>query len=289
MRDNRAARPRQVPRRSVSDRRRISRGPRLRHGHGRHDGSHQRRCACGRSSARCAGTHLDTRHFAHRGRLPATDSATDITSSSHTTQQTNTPLPGVLPAGAVSTADRVWRGLPKTYRAKAGSMLAVFAVSVGVIAYVALDKAETAPERRTATTLPAKVFPAVAFRTKALVGAGSRPRERDARLVLAEGTVTVTADDDTGDRLHTVAYESVLSIDYSRGADPMWNGRQGPAVVARAPVGALRRIGVSIERHWISSAYEHRESVRHPARRRRAGQKSAVGTRGTHGACTTGT
>ena len=184
--------------------------------------------------------------------LPATDSATDLTSSSHTTQQTNTPLPGVLPAGAVSTADRVWRGLPKTYRAKAGSMLAVFAVSVGVIAYVALDKAETAPERRTATTLPAKVFPAVAFRTKALVGAGSRPRERDARLVLAEGTVTVTADDETGDRLHTVAYESVLSIDYSRGADPMWNGRQGPAVVARAPVGALRRIGVSIERHWIS-------------------------------------
>ena len=131
-------------------------------------------------------------------------------------------------------------------------MLAVFAVSVAVITYVALDKAETAPERRTTATLPAKVFPAVAFRTKALVGAGSRQRERDARLVLAEGTVTVTADDETGDRLHTVAYESVLSIDYSRGADPMWNGRQGPALVARAPVGALRRMGVSIERHWIS-------------------------------------
>jgi hypothetical protein len=70
--------------------------------------------------------------------------------------------------------------------------------------------------------------------------------------VLAEGTVTVTADDEKGDRLHTVAYASVLSINYSRGADPMWNGPQGPAVVARAPVGALRLLGVSIERHWIS-------------------------------------
>ena len=70
--------------------------------------------------------------------------------------------------------------------------------------------------------------------------------------MLAEGTITVTADDDTGDRLHTVAYDSVLSINYSRGADPMWNGPDGPAVVARAPIGALRRWGVSIERHWIS-------------------------------------
>ena len=131
-------------------------------------------------------------------------------------------------------------------------MLAVFAVIVAVVAYLALDKAETAPERRTATTLPAKVFPAVAFRSKTLVGAGSRRRERDARLVLAEGTVTVTADDDTGDRLHAVPYDRVVSINYSRGADPMWNGPQGPIVVARAPVGALRRLGVSVERHWIS-------------------------------------
>ena len=184
--------------------------------------------------------------------LPATDSATDISSSPQTPQQTNTPLPGAVPAGAISTAHMVWRGLSNTHRAKSGSILAVFAVSVAVVAYVALDKAETAPERRTATSLPAKPFPAVVFRTKALVGVGGRQRERDARLVLAEGTLTVTADDDTGDRLYTVACESVLSINYSRGADPMWNGPQGPAVVARAPAGALRLLGVSVERHWIS-------------------------------------
>ncbi len=71
-----------------------------------------------------------------------------------------------------------------------------------------------------------------------LVVAGSRQRERDRRLVLAEGTVTVTADDDTSDRLHTVAYESVTLINYSRGAHPMWNGPHGPAVVVPAPVSA---------------------------------------------------
>jgi serine/threonine protein kinase len=182
---------------------------------------------------------------------PVTDSAADISSSPHTPQETNTLLPGAVPDVATSTTKKAWRDLPKMYRARMGSILAVFAVSVAVVAYFALDKAETAPERHT-ITLPSKVFPAVVFRTKALVGAGSRQRERDARLVLAEGTVTLTADDDTSDRLHSVPYEAVASINYSRGADPMWNGPHGPAVVARAPVGALRRLGISIERHWIS-------------------------------------
>jgi serine/threonine protein kinase len=183
--------------------------------------------------------------------LPGPDSATDIMSSRNTPPDTNT-LAGTVPAAVLSRAKHAWRGLLKTSRARTGSIVAVFAVSVAVVAYIALDKAETAPERRTAPTMPAKVFPAVAFRTKALVGAGSKRRERDARLVLAEGTATVTADDETGDQLHAVPYESVLSINYSRGADPMWSGPQGPAVVARAPVGALRLLGVSIERHWIS-------------------------------------
>jgi len=132
-------------------------------------------------------------------RLPAAGLVT-IRSSPNTQHETNTPLPGEVPVNAAAG----WRiGLPKKYRARAGSILAVFVVSVTVVAYVALDKAETAPERGTATRSPAKAFPALVFRTKALVGAGSGQRERDARLVLAEGTVTVTADDDTADLLHT--------------------------------------------------------------------------------------
>jgi serine/threonine-protein kinase len=167
----------------------------------------------------------------------------------------------VLSREAVSRAESAWSGLSRTYRGRAGAILAVLVMSVSVlVGFVALETAETAPDRvtiaapdrPTTAPRPAKAALAMVFRTKALVGTGNRLRERDARLVLAERTITMTADDDTGDRLHTVACESVVSINYSRGADPMWKGPDGPAVVARAPGGALRALGVSIERHWIT-------------------------------------
>jgi hypothetical protein len=181
--------------------------------------------------------------------LYAEDRASGFRSSGYTQQETNTPLSAEVAVGAVA---RVRTGLAKAFRAKAGSILAAFAVCVAIIAYDALDKAETAPGRRTAGTSPAKAFPALVFKTKTLAGAASRQRERDARLVLAEGTITVTADDDTGDVLHAVANKSVSSISYSQSTHPLWNGPKGPTAVARAPGGALRALGVSIERHWVS-------------------------------------
>ena len=213
------------------------------------DRSRQRRRWRGRSGSRHTGSRRDTCHFTNRGR----------TASGARGQQNH--ILATHTSGDERAADRRsgsrCAGEHEDWPAEkvsgaGGSLLAVLAVSATIVAYVALDKAETAPERRTTATSPAKVFPALVFRTKTLAGAGGRQRERDARLVLAEGTITVTADDDTGDRLHTVAYDSVLSINYSRGVDPMWIGPDGPAVVARAPIGALRRWGVSIERHWIS-------------------------------------
>jgi serine/threonine-protein kinase len=179
--------------------------------------------------------------------LPAADRAPGLSSAPHTKDEPYTQQSAVVRAGA---AERVRMSLPKTARARAGSILAVFAAIVAVIAYLALDKAETAPER-TAAASPAKAFPALVFRTKTLVGAARRHRERDARLVLAEGTITLTADD-TGDLLHRVAYNGVVSVNYSQSADPMWNGPKGPLTVARAPSGPLRLLGVSIERNWIS-------------------------------------
>src|SRR4051812_46761787 len=41
----------------------------------------------------------------------------------------------------------------------------------------------------------ARTLAAVAFETKTLIEAGGRPRERDARLVLQDGKVTLTAKD----------------------------------------------------------------------------------------------
>jgi len=89
------------------------------------------------------------------------------------------------------------------------------------------------------------------FRTKALVGSKGRQRERDAHLALADGTITVTADDPTHRTLYEVPYESVLSISYSRGRDPLWNSPNGPAPVTRAG-GTLGRLGIYVEREWIS-------------------------------------
>jgi serine/threonine-protein kinase len=163
----------------------------------------------------------------------------------------------VLSREAVSTAGSAWSGLATTYRGRAGAILAVLVMSVSVlVGFVALETApetaDTARDRRSAAAGAREALPAMVFRAKTLVGAGNRLRERDARLVLEDRTITMTADDVTADRLQSVACETVVSINYSRGADPMWKGPDGPAVAARAPRGALRASGVSIERHWIT-------------------------------------
>jgi serine/threonine-protein kinase len=89
------------------------------------------------------------------------------------------------------------------------------------------------------------------FEAKALVGSKGKYKERDAQMALADGRITVTTDDDKRDELYSVPYESVLSIAYSRGRDPMWKSPQGPAPVARAG-GTLGRMGIFVGREWIS-------------------------------------
>jgi serine/threonine-protein kinase len=88
------------------------------------------------------------------------------------------------------------------------------------------------------------------FETRALVGSKGKQRERDAHLTLAEGTITVTADDATRRTLYVVPYESVISISYSEGRDPLWNSPRGPAPVTRA--GSTFGRLIYVERQWIS-------------------------------------
>jgi hypothetical protein len=108
-----------------------------------------------------------------------------------------------------------------------------------------------APPRAAAVPEPAETFPVLVFETRALVSAGSKQQERDAQLVLADGKVTVTADD-MPRPLHAVPYGGVISVSYSRGRDPLWNSPRGPAPAARTSGGLLRKLGFSQERHWIS-------------------------------------
>jgi serine/threonine-protein kinase len=127
--------------------------------------------------------------------------------------------------------------------ARAG-WIAVAAVIVTIAAYVAM--------RRGGELMSATTLPAVAFDTTALVASGGTHREREAVVVLADGSITVTATDDTARALHTVPYNNVESISYSRGRDPMWNSPDGPARVARSRGGVLGKWGIFVDRHWIS-------------------------------------
>jgi serine/threonine-protein kinase len=93
-----------------------------------------------------------------------------------------------------------------------------------------------------------KAFAPFAFEARTLVSSGRRPREQDAQVVLSDGKVNVVASSDAR-LLHSVAYENVLSISYSRTLDPMWRSPNGPAAVARVGGGTF---GIFFERHWIS-------------------------------------
>jgi hypothetical protein len=122
--------------------------------------------------------------------------------------------------------------------------------------------ATSRPEKTDAkavTTRRAPAAPVVAaapaaplhFETKAIVRIKGKYKERDAQLALANGMITVTADDGARDQLCSFPFESVLSMWYSRGRDPLWNSPQGPAPVARAG-GALGRMGISFDREWLA-------------------------------------
>jgi eukaryotic-like serine/threonine-protein kinase len=88
-----------------------------------------------------------------------------------------------------------------------------------------------------------------AFDALTLVPDGDRPRERESRVVLADGKIHVRATDDHK-MLHAVSYDAVVSISYSRGRNPLWKTTAGPAEVARASRGALGIFRGA--RHWVS-------------------------------------
>jgi serine/threonine protein kinase len=92
-------------------------------------------------------------------------------------------------------------------------------------------------------------LPPVVFNGKALVTDGDRQRERDCRIVLANGRMSVQASDDR-EILRAVPLDAVISISYARARHPLWNSPGGPAEVTRVGRGAL---GIfSGARQWVS-------------------------------------
>jgi Protein kinase domain len=156
----------------------------------------------------------------------------------------------LLAAEAVSPSNVGTMRLRQKYRARDASILAAFAALVGALAFLPLLYGGTGGV--SAAPAAIKTTPEVVFRGKVLAGSGPGRRERDARVVLSDRTLSITTTGERRSRLHSVPYDSVISISYSRGADPMWNSPKGPAHVARAPRGAVRTQARTAERHWIA-------------------------------------
>lgn len=87
-----------------------------------------------------------------------------------------------------------------------------------------------------------------AFDAMALVNGAGRARERASQVFLIDGLINVKANDDNS-LLYTLPLDSVLSMTYSDGRDPLWTGPTGPTAVVRGPMGLGIFRG---PRHWVA-------------------------------------
>src|SRR5262245_48258323 len=77
------------------------------------------------------------------------------------------------------------------------------------------------------------------FDARAVVADGDKRRERDATVVVADGTVTVTEKEKNGKALYTVPIDSVVGMTYSNSRQPLWNSPSGPAEAMKVEAGAF--------------------------------------------------
>ena len=95
---------------------------------------------------------------------------------------------------------------------------------------------------------PAPVAAPFAFAAKMLLKDGDKARERDATVRLADGQVTVTAQDRT--ILSALPYDAVLSVIYSKAKQPLWDAPGGALPIQRVEGGAFGFLKGG--RHWVS-------------------------------------
>lgn len=95
---------------------------------------------------------------------------------------------------------------------------------------------------------PAPVFPAMTFEADAVVADRDRHRERDARVTLADGKITITERNNRA--IATLAFDAITGISYSTSRHPQWNSPAGPSDVLKVEGGAfgIRRAG----RNWLA-------------------------------------
>jgi hypothetical protein len=128
-------------------------------------------------------------------------------------------------------------------------MRGVFTTSVAALASVPLHHPKA---DRTPPAQQIKTVPEIAFDTKIVIGEKRPPRERAALLVLSDRRLTITAEGAERQPVHSLAFEDVASISYSRGRYPMWSSPKGPAPVTSPQVAALKLTGTTTQRNWVT-------------------------------------
>jgi serine/threonine-protein kinase len=91
-------------------------------------------------------------------------------------------------------------------------------------------------------------FPSIMFDADAVVRDGDRHRERDGRLVMADGNISVMEKNDTVVAIFPI--DRITGVSYSTARHPLWNSPTGPAEVLRVEGGTfgIRRGG----RNWLA-------------------------------------
>jgi hypothetical protein len=91
-------------------------------------------------------------------------------------------------------------------------------------------------------------FPRLVFDAEAVIADGDKNREREGRIVLAEGLSTVTEKNDRV--IGTLSLDRIENISYSTARHPLWNSPAGPAELLKVEGGAfgIRRAG----RNWLA-------------------------------------
>src|SRR5262249_8268442 len=68
---------------------------------------------------------------------------------------------------------------------------------------------------------------------------GDKRRERDATVLVADGTVTVTEKEKNGKALYSIPIDDVVGVTYSNSKQPLWNSPNGPAEAMKVESGAF--------------------------------------------------
>jgi serine/threonine protein kinase len=94
---------------------------------------------------------------------------------------------------------------------------------------------------------PAPAFPQMVFDADAVVADRGKFRERDARVTLADGKISIAEKDTV---IAALAFDALSGISYSTSRHPQWTSPNGPADLLQVEGGAfgIRRSG----RNWIA-------------------------------------